>query len=500
MGSTIETMSTGVWRELFREVPNARRRLVLLLYALVGPVFTLVLCFVAVDANRMGAVAGVVALIGAGAAWLGLRKVPTNRDWVFPVAIVPTVCCGIAFYASEANGPAYLAVTGAPLAWAAVLFEAPVVWAALATALGTCLAAVTARHGLITGTANTIVFGTIFSLVAWVVHRQAQSLRSARAAIEVQAQRDRAVLEAIPDALARADAHGRFIEAHAPPGEALPVPLDEVPGHLVYDFLPADVGARMRAAIARTLESGELTTVEYAADYPGGSRSFEARIARSLPGEIVVIRRDVTERQRAVEEQRFHAALLGAMQEAVVATDLNLVVRYWSPGAERLFGWTAAEALDRPVVSLVRPGLDAQAILAFREKLLGGGIRRETSPRTRKDGATPIVETSFVVLTAADGTPVGTMGVSRDVTEVHVAEERLREALRTNEQMVVELQDALSSVRTLTGLLPMCMHCHKIRDDSGYWSRIEAYISARTDASFSHALCPECYEKHFSSG
>jgi hypothetical protein len=42
------------------------------------------------------------------------------------------------------------------------------------------------------------------------------------------------------------------------------------------------------------------------------------------------------------------------------------------------------------------------------------------------------------------------------------------------------------------------MHCHKIRDDSGYWARVEAYITERSDAKFTHALCPECYQRYYS--
>jgi|GEM_PF-5825911 hypothetical protein len=63
--------------------------------------------------------------------------------------------------------------------------------------------------------------------------------------------------------------------------------------------------------------------------------------------------------------------------------------------------------------------------------------------------------------------------------------------------MVQELRAALDHLKTLNGLLPICMHCHKIRDHRGYWDHIELYISARTDASFTHGLCPERDEKYY---
>ena len=63
------------------------------------------------------------------------------------------------------------------------------------------------------------------------------------------------------------------------------------------------------------------------------------------------------------------------------------------------------------------------------------------------------------------------------------------------EKLIRKLQSALSEVKTLRGFLPICASCKKIRDDKGYWNQIEAYISAHSDAQFSHGLCPDCARK-----
>lgn len=63
------------------------------------------------------------------------------------------------------------------------------------------------------------------------------------------------------------------------------------------------------------------------------------------------------------------------------------------------------------------------------------------------------------------------------------------------EQLIIELQDALAEVRTLTGLLPICASCKKIREDGGYWTQLESFISSHSDAQFSHSLCPDCVEQ-----
>ncbi len=58
-----------------------------------------------------------------------------------------------------------------------------------------------------------------------------------------------------------------------------------------------------------------------------------------------------------------------------------------------------------------------------------------------------------------------------------------------------KLEKALAEVKTLSGLLPMCASCKKIRDDKGYWNAVEQYIGERTDTKFSHGICPDCMKK-----
>jgi hypothetical protein len=65
------------------------------------------------------------------------------------------------------------------------------------------------------------------------------------------------------------------------------------------------------------------------------------------------------------------------------------------------------------------------------------------------------------------------------------------------EKLIVELQTTLAEVKTLSGLLPICSSCKKVRDDKGYWSQIETYIKRHSSASFTHGLCPDCSIKYF---
>ncbi len=63
------------------------------------------------------------------------------------------------------------------------------------------------------------------------------------------------------------------------------------------------------------------------------------------------------------------------------------------------------------------------------------------------------------------------------------------------EKLINDLQIALEKIKTLTGLVPICAQCKKIRNEKGVWKPIEAYIESHTDALFSHGICPECEKK-----
>jgi CheY-like chemotaxis protein len=76
----------------------------------------------------------------------------------------------------------------------------------------------------------------------------------------------------------------------------------------------------------------------------------------------------------------------------------------------------------------------------------------------------------------------------------HIA---LYRANKRNEFLIRELQTALTKVKKLTGLLPICSGCKKIRNDAGYWSQVEEYLSEHADVRFSHGICPSCVREQY---
>jgi len=78
--------------------------------------------------------------------------------------------------------------------------------------------------------------------------------------------------------------------------------------------------------------------------------------------------------------------------------------------------------------------------------------------------------------------------MQRDITERKQAE-------KEREKLVRELQKAMTEIKALKGILPICASCKKNRDDRGYWRQIEAYIRDHSEAEFSHGICPDCMKK-----
>jgi len=153
-----------------------------------------------------------------------------------------------------------------------------------------------------------------------------------------------------------------------------------------------------------------------------------------------------------------------------------------NPAACRMFGRTREEIIAAGRAGLIDSG-DPRlpGLLAARQET--GRAHGELNAR-RRDGTLFPVEMSSVVFEDAAGQP-RTCLIIRDITERKVAEHE-------RERLIRELQEAVAKVKTLSGLLPICASCKKIRDDGGRWHLLESYIRNHTEADFSHGICPDC--------
>ncbi len=203
---------------------------------------------------------------------------------------------------------------------------------------------------------------------------------------------------------------------------------------------------------------------------------------------VATIIRDISERKRWEAELAQRTAFLHALIEnsplAIVVLDAQSHVTMCNPAFERIFLYREEEIAGADLDSMVAPPESASEATEITKRSERGETVHTTGHRRRRDGSRVEVEIHGVPL-MVNGEMRGAYAIYQDITE-----RRRHEAER--ERLVQELQEALANVKTLRGLLPICASCKKVRDDGGYWSQIETYLRAHSEAEFSHGICPEC--------
>ncbi len=170
--------------------------------------------------------------------------------------------------------------------------------------------------------------------------------------------------------------------------------------------------------------------------------------------------------------------------DIILLTDHEWKIVEANDSAVQSYGYARDELLQlniRKLRSTETPLLD-QFMKQVEDQI---GMVFETMHR-RKDGTTFPVEISIRAI-EVEGKKFY-QGIIRDITERKRAEEK-------REKLIGKLQGALSKVKMLSGLLPICASCKKIRNDKGYWGQIESYIRDHSEVEFSHGICPDCMKK-----
>lgn len=179
------------------------------------------------------------------------------------------------------------------------------------------------------------------------------------------------------------------------------------------------------------------------------------------------------------------AAIVESCDDAIISHTLGGTILSWNCGAENMFGYATEDMIGESIEQLV-PVKNYHEISDIRDVIQHGRrVDRIETVRVRRDGSSIDVSITVSPIKNSDGTIHGASIILRDITErKRQEEERLR--------LIEELQEALKRVKTLNGLLPICASCKKIRNDSGYWEQVESYIRSRSNAEFTHGICPDC--------
>ncbi|MCL4692506.1 MAG: PAS domain-containing protein [Candidatus Hydrogenedentes bacterium] len=158
-----------------------------------------------------------------------------------------------------------------------------------------------------------------------------------------------------------------------------------------------------------------------------------------------------------------------------------------SPQVSRILGWPSVRRT--PAVSDIRDTIHPEDLTtlddAVREALATGAPLDFDHRILRPDGDERFIHQRGELTKDSLTGDVIIRGILQDITE--------RKRIQTErERLIAELRDALAHIKTLRGLIPICSSCKRIRDDSGYWNQLETFIKARSEAEFSHAICPDC--------
>jgi PAS domain S-box-containing protein len=288
------------------------------------------------------------------------------------------------------------------------------------------------------------------------------------AAERQRAKREKRNLFFFPHRLANGDI--RMVEVHSSPVE--------VRGRLLLFSIVHDVTDRKKAEeeLHRHQEHLEELISERTHQLEMKNRDLE---------------REIVERKRAEEvlkesEQRYNRFFRTSMDCVFITSkdgrwiDLN-------DAAVRLFGYASRDELLQVNISALYARPEERE--THTRMIIERGCTLEFPIHLlKKDGTVMHTLITSVAIRDKQGDVVGYQGTIRDIT-AHVAADKERERL------IDELQKAMARVKMLSGLLPICAWCKKIRDDEGYWQQMEIYIRDHSEADFTHGLCPDCAKK-----
>ncbi len=248
--------------------------------------------------------------------------------------------------------------------------------------------------------------------------------------------------------------------------------------------------------LALSFEDGRVHTLEKRAVRDKGIIQVEIKSSpiRDADGNMIggiEVVRDITQRTLVEErlqesEERFHN-LFDHAHDMIqsVAADGHYV--FANAAWLKTMGYSWDELQDITIFDVLHPSCVPHCGESFSKVMSGESIDNVEAIFVTKNGQQISVEGN-VHPRFFKGEVIATQGIFRNITDRKLAELK-------QEQLVLRLQSALDNIKILSGLLPICAWCKKIRDDGGYWKKVEDYIKERTDASFTHGICPECLKK-----
>ena len=238
------------------------------------------------------------------------------------------------------------------------------------------------------------------------------------------------LLHSIDEGFVVFDERWRYRYVNDRAAELLRRPASSMVGKALWDLFPDIVGTEIEANLGRASAGNE--PVEFETFYAPYGRWFRTRVFPTSEGFSALLE-DTTERKQAHEDSLRLAAIVRSSEEAIVGKDLDGIITAWNPAAERLFGFTAQEAIGRSIRMIVPADRQTEEDEVLRRLRRGETIEHMETVRVRKDGT--LIDTALTVspIRDADGRIIGASKIARDIGE-RLRAETERTQLLTAEQ------------------------------------------------------------------
>ncbi len=253
--------------------------------------------------------------------------------------------------------------------------------------------------------------------------REDKERQAAEAALRASEANYRTLFEQANDGICIAAGNGRLLDVNLRASEMLGYTREEFLGKTFFDFILPEEHAMLKEGLARLAREG-ASIGEYHFRRKNGTTLVGETSTKVLPdGRMLGLMRDVTDRRTAERQIREQADLLNHAHDAIVVTDLEGRVVFWNRGAEKLYGWSAAEAMGQAGATLF--GLENQLELsAPLEAVAATGQWRGEVRLRHRQGRSMVVKLNLSTIFDDAGAPKARLGISADITEAKIMEEQ----------------------------------------------------------------------------
>jgi PAS domain S-box-containing protein len=305
------------------------------------------------------------------------------------------------------------------------------------------------------------------------------------------------LIDTIPNPIFYKNTKGEYTGCNNAFSTYMGLTKEEILGKTVYDLSPEELADVYKNKDQALFDNPGVQVYESTVRYANGT--FHNVIFNKATftdgygnvGGLVGVMVDITDRKRdekiIVEAREMWERTFDAVPDLIAIMDNSFNVVQVNKSMAANLGLTPDECVGQVCYTVVH-GTDSPPSYCPHFQTMKDHQEHQAEVSEEHLGGDFFVTTSPIF--DQEGQMTGSVHVARDISERKKAEEE-------REKLILELREALSRVKTLSGLLPICASCKKIRNDDGYWEQIELYIRDRSEADFSHGICPECAEKFY---